>query len=325
MMIATLKSLVAITVMAGAVWCAPVAAQEWPNRPIRMLVGFGPGGGTDVAARIVADPLGAALGQRVIVENKPGAGGVFAGSEVANAPKDGYTSLMISPGHTVSAVMVKSVGYDPVKDFTPVGIVANSALVVIVGKSFPANDIKGLIEIAKKDPGKLHFGSVGVGSTQHLTAELINQRAGIVSQHVAYRNTGEVVTALIRGDVNYAVELAHAVRGQVQSGDLKILAITTPQRWPSLPDVPTLAESGVSGIEVTGWYGMVFPAGVPPLVVEKTRSALTEVLSRDTVKSQLANVGALPALSTPQEFGNLIEQEIVRWRDVATKAHLEAK
>jgi tripartite-type tricarboxylate transporter receptor subunit TctC len=312
--------------LAGAsLGLAPLAAQEWPERPIRILVGFGPGGGTDVATRIVAEPLGDVLGQRVIVENKPGAGGVLAGDAVAKGPKDGYTALMISAGHTVSAVMVKSLGYDPIKDFTPVGIIANSALVLVVGKDFPANDLKGLVAIAKKDPGKLNFGSVGVGSTQHLTAELINQRAGIATQHVAYRNTGEVVTALIRNDVSYAVEIAHAIRGQVQSGDLKILAVTTAQRWPSLPDVPTLAESGVADFEVLGWYGLVYPAGVPPAVVEKTRKGLTEVLSSDTVKTQLANVGALAALSTPQEFGKLIGDEIVRWRDVATKAHLEAK
>ena len=141
---------------------------------------------------------------------------------------------------------------------------------------------------------------------------------------MAFRNTGEVVTALIRNDVSYAVEVAHAVRGQVESGDLKVLAVTTAQRWPSLPNVPTLAESGISDFEVLGWYGLVFPAGVPAIAVDKTQKALAQVLARDSVKTQLANVGALAALSTPQEFGQLIEKEIVRWRDVATNAHLEA-
>ena len=161
----------------------PLAAQEWPDRPIKILVGFGPGGGTDVATRVIADPLGEVLGQRIIVENKAGAGGALAGEAVAKGPKDGYTALMISAGHTVSAVMVKSLGYDPIKDFAPVGLIANSALVLVAGKDFPANDVKGLVEIAKKEPGKLNFASVGVGSTQHLTAELFNQRTG--HQHPA--------------------------------------------------------------------------------------------------------------------------------------------
>ncbi|HVG51406.1 MAG TPA: tripartite tricarboxylate transporter substrate-binding protein, partial [Xanthobacteraceae bacterium] len=304
---------------------APLAAQEWPDKPIKIMVGFGAGGGTDVATRVVADPLGEVLGQRVIVENRPGAGGALAGDAVAKGPKDGYTALMISAGHTVSAVMVKQLGYDPIKDFTPVGIIANSALVLVVGKDFPAKDLKGLVEIAKKDPGKYNYASVGVGSTQHLTAELITQRTGIQTQHVAFKNTGEVVTALIRNDVSYAVEVAHAVRGQVESGDLRVLAVTTAQRWPSLPNVPTLAEAGISGFEVLGWYGLVFPAGVPKAAVDKTQKALGQVLARENVKKQLENVGALAALSTPQEFGTLIEKEIVRWRDVATNAKLEAK
>jgi tripartite-type tricarboxylate transporter receptor subunit TctC len=314
----------AIVVVSIFVSCTPLAAQEWPDRPIRMLVGFGPGGGTDVATRIVAEPLSELLGQRIIVENKPGAGGVLAGEAVAKGAKDGYTALMISAGHTVSAATVKSLPYDPVKDFTSVGIIANSALVLVVSKDFPANDLKSLVEIAKKDPGKLNFGSVGVGSTQHLTAEFLRQRTGIDAQHVSFRNTGEVVTALLRRDIDFTIEIAHAVRGQVQSGDLKVLATTTAKRWPSLPDVPTLAESGITDFEVLGWYGLVYPAGVPQTIVDKTRKGLTDVLSRDKVKDQLANVGALAALSTPEEFGKLIQDEVVRWRDVAKKAGIEA-
>src|SRR5262245_24882914 len=169
----------ALAALAATLTTSPTTAQEWPDRPIKIMVGFGPGGGTDVATRVVADPLGEALGQRIIVENKAGAGGALAGEAVAKGAKDGYTALMISAGHTVSAVMVKSLGYDPIKDFSPVGLIANSALVLVAGKDFPASDVKGLVEIAKKEPGALNFASVGVGSTQHLTAELFNQRTGI--------------------------------------------------------------------------------------------------------------------------------------------------
>jgi tripartite-type tricarboxylate transporter receptor subunit TctC len=301
----------------------PAAAQEWPTRPIRIMVGFGAGGGTDVVTRVIAEPLSELLGQRVIVENKPGAGGTLAGDVIAKGSKDGYDALMISAGHTVSSVMIKAQNYDAVKDFTPVGVVANSVITVIAGKNVPVSDLKGLIEMAKKEPGKLNYGTVGIGSTQHLTAELLRQRAGISAQAVSFRTTPEVVTALIRGDITYAVDLAHAVRGQVQSGDLKILAVTTGKRWPSLPDVPTVIESGVPDIDVLGWYGLVFPAGVPPIAIEKTRRALEQVLARETVRTQLVNVGALPNLSTPQQFGTLIEQEVLRWRAVATAAGLQ--
>jgi len=298
-------------------------AQEWPNRPIRIMVGFGAGGGTDVVTRIVAEPLADLLGQRVIVENKPGAGGTLAGDVIAKGSRDGYDALMISAGHTVSAVMIKAQNYDAVKDFTPVGVVANSVICVIAGKNTPANNLKELIEYAKKNAGKLNYGTVGIGSTQHLTAELLRQKAGIDAQQVNFRTTPEVVTALIRGDIAYAVDLAHAVRGQVQSGDLKILAVTTGKRWPTLPDVPTVIESGLPDFDVLGWYGLVFPAGVPPTAVEKTQRALAQVLARESVRNQLLNVGALPNLSTPQEFGTLIEQEVVRWRAVAKASGLE--
>ncbi len=304
---------------------SPLAAQDWPNRPIRVMVGFGAGGGTDVVTRIVADPLAEVLGQRIVVENKPGAGGSIAGDIIARGPKDGYDALMISAGHTVSAVMMKAVPYNAVKDFTPIGIVANSAFVIVAKKDFPANDIKGLIEAVNKEGGKLNYGTVGMGSTQHLTAELFRQRAGIKAQNVTFRTTPEVVTALLRNDISYAVDLAHAVRGQVEAGELKIIAVATPKRWPTLPNVPTVIESGIPGFEVLGWYGLVFPAGVSPDVVAKMQKALAQVLSRESVRKQLDGAGALANLSTPEEFSRLIETEVARWREVAKAAGLEPK
>ena len=206
------------------------AGTDWPTHPIRILVGFGAGGGTDVATRIIADPLGEVLGQRIVVENKAGAGGTIAADAIAKSQKDGYNAVMASPAHTVAAAMIRAQPYDAVKDFSPVGVVANSAFVVVTKSDFPAKDLRELIALAKKDPGKLNYGSVTIGSTQHITAELLRQRAGIDAQHVSFRTTPEVVTALMRGDVSYAVELAHAVRGQVQAGDLKILAVMTANR-----------------------------------------------------------------------------------------------
>jgi tripartite-type tricarboxylate transporter receptor subunit TctC len=313
----------AAAVVSGIAAASAAAQDAWPSRPIRIMVGFGAGGGTDVATRIVAEPLGEVLGQRVIVENKPGAGGTIAGDIVAKGAKDGYNALMISTGHTVAAAMIKAQAYDAVKDFAPVGIIANSAIAIVVQKDFPATDLKGLIEVIKKDPGKYNYATVGTGSTQHLTAELFRQRADLKAQAVSFRTTGEVVTALLRKDVAYAVDLAHAVRGQVAAGELRLIAVATGRRFPSLAGVPTMIESGMPGFEVNGWYGFVYPAGVPVDVITKSHKALTEVLSRDAVRKQLENIGAEAALSSPEQFGRLIAEEVVRWRDVAKTAGLE--
>jgi len=300
-----------------------VAGEDWPTRPVRILVGFGAGGGTDVATRIIADPLGDVLGQRIVVENKPGAGGTIAADVVAKSPKDGYNAVMASLAHTVATATIKTQLYDAVNDFAPVGVVANSAFVVVAKSDFPANDLRGLIALAKKEPGKLNYGSVSIGSTQHITAELLSQRAGIDAQHIAFRTTPEVVTALMRKDVSYAIELAHAVRGQVQAGELKILAVMTARRWPSLPNVPTMTEAGIPDFEVLGWYGLLLPAGTPPAIIEKTHSGLAQVLGRESVRNQLENIGASANLSSPEEFKKLLEHEVVRWRDVAKAAGLE--
>jgi tripartite-type tricarboxylate transporter receptor subunit TctC len=312
--------------VALAVWGAqlPAAmAQDWPSKPVRVLVGFGAGGGTDVATRIVADGLSEILGQQFVVENRPGAGGTIAGGVVAKAANDGYTALAIATGHSVSAVMVKQVPYDPVKDFEPVGIFANSAYVVAVPKNSPATDLKSLVAHINKEPGKLNYSTVGLGSTQHLVAEDLRQRTGMQAQRVSYRTTGDVVTALLRGDAAFAVDLAHALRGQVDAGDLRLIATAAPKRWPTIPDVPTLAESGVAGFGYNAWYGLVFPAGTPPPVVERMRKALVEVLGREAVRKRLEGVGALASLSTPAEFRKTIETEIATFREVAKKAGLE--
>ena len=305
---------------------AAPASAEWPNdRPIRVLVGFGAGGGTDIVSRIIAVPLGEVLHQSVIVENKIGAGGTIAAETVARANKDGYTALMTSPAHTVSAAMLKAVPYEPVKSYAPVSWVADSAFVFVARKDFPANDIKGLIALAKKDPGKLNFADVGVGSTQNFAGELLRQMANIDTKHIPYSNTPGVVTALVSGQVDYGVELAHAVRGQVQAGQLKILAVGAAKRWPTLPDVPTVAESGVAGYDVVGWYGWLYPAGTPQAIVDKTNAALKEVLDRADIRDQLAKVGAIVHVSTPAEFAKHIEDETAKWKSVREKAGIEQK
>jgi tripartite-type tricarboxylate transporter receptor subunit TctC len=303
----------------------PANAQDWPSKPVRILVGFGAGGGTDVATRVVADGLSKVLGQQFVVENRVGAGGTIAGGVVAKADKDGYMALSISMGHAVSAVMVKNVPYDPVNDFAPIGIFTNSAFVVAVPKNSPATDIKSLVEYINKQPGKLNYSTVGLGSTQHLIAEDLRQRTKLNAQQVSYRTTGDVVSALIRGDAAFAVELYHAIRGPVDAGELRLIAVATPKRWPAIPNVPTLAESGVSGIGYLGWYALVFPAGTPQPIVDKMHKALGTVLADAEVKKRLENVGATANLSSPAELKKTIESDIAGFKQVAQNAGLEAK
>lgn len=308
--------------------CAQISvaeAQDWPNKPVRILVGFGAGGGTDVVARILADKLSGILGQQFVVENKPGAGGSIAGGVVAKADNDGYTALAVSTGHSVSAVMVKQVPYDPVKSFTPVGILAYSTYALVVPKDSPATDLQSLVAHVNKEPGKLNYTTIGLGSTQHLILEDLRQRTGMKAQQVSFRTTGEVVTALLRGDAAFGMDLFHAIRGQVESGDLRLIAVSTPKRWPAAPSVPTLAESGLSGFGYSGWYGLVFPAGVPQPIVGKLHKALEVAMADEDVKRRLEGAGALANLSAPEELDKLIETDVASFRAAAQKAGLEAK
>jgi tripartite-type tricarboxylate transporter receptor subunit TctC len=301
------------------------SADTWPSRPIRIVVGFGAGGGTDIAARIVAQPLSDKLGQPVVVENKPGAGGTIASNQVAHADKNGYTALVISTGHTVSAAMFKSLPYDSVKDFAPVGLVANSSYVVVARGDLPVNNLRDLIALAKAKPGDLKFASVGVGSTQHLAGELLHQKAGMKVLNVPYRGTPALVTALIAGEVDYGVELLHAVKGNAEAGKLKILAVASPERSPAAPDIPTVAEQGVPGYAAVAWYGMVYPAGTPADVVSKTSAALRDILGRKEIQAQLEKIGASAKSSTPEEFGKLLSSEVETWKAVREAAGIEQK
>jgi tripartite-type tricarboxylate transporter receptor subunit TctC len=311
----------ALALFGLALQAAPATAQDYPNKPIRLVLGFGAGGGTDIVTRIIAQPLSEKLGQPVVVENKPGAGGTIAANLVAKSPKDGYTASMMSTGHTVSAAMYKSLPFDSVKDFAPVAKVGDTAFLFVANKDFKPNNIKELIAAAKANPGKIKVGSVGLGSTQHFAAELLRQLADIDVKHVPYKNTPTLIAAVRSGEVDYIVDPLHTLIGQVKAGDIKPLAVSTPKRWPTTPDIPTVAESGVPGYNVIGWYGVSFPVGTPKAVVDKFYSALKDVLSQDAVKAQVAKTGALVSLSaSPDEFGKHLADEVAKWNAVRTKA-----
>src|SRR6478752_7391783 len=268
-------------------------AQDWPNRPIRIVVGFGAGGGTDLAARIVSEPLSKALGQPIVVENRVGAGGTTAAEAVAKGPKDGYTALMMSNAHAVSAAMYKTLRYDPVNDFQMVSMVGTAGLVMVTAPDFPAKDLKGVIDYARANPGKLNFGTPGIGTTQHFASEYFRQLAGLNMQHIPYRSTPQAIAALLAGEVQIVIELIQPVMGQFQSGTLRAIAVTSPQRFATVPDLPTFAESGLPGYDVTSWYGLSFAAGTPAPIVEKTNKAMRELLASATVKEQILKAGAL--------------------------------
>jgi tripartite-type tricarboxylate transporter receptor subunit TctC len=301
----------------------PTLAQGWPDHPIRLLVGFGAGGGTDIAARIVADPLSSALGQPVIVENRLGAGGITAANAVAKAPKDGYTALMMSNAHVIAPVMHASMPYDSVRDFQMLSMIGSAGLVLVTRPDFPANNLQETIRVLKAEPGKYNFASPGLGTTQHFAVELMNQMAGIKMQHIPFRGTPAAIAALLGGQVSLEIELIQTVRGQIESGQLKAIAVTSPQRFPSLPNVPTFIEAGLPDYAVTSWYGLALPAGTPKPIVDKVLGAMQKIMATDQMREQITKVGALPKTSTPEEMRDHITSEIARWEQVRQKAGIE--
>jgi len=314
------RTIVGVAIACWLGVCGAAQAQDWPTRPIRILVGFGAGGGTDIAARIVGQPLSEILGQPVVVENRVGAGGTTAANAVVTGPKDGYTALMMSNAHAIAPVIYKSVPYDSVQDFDMISLVGTAGLIAVVHPDFPAKNLKELIAVLKANPGKYNFASPGVGTTQHFAGELFGQMAGVQMTHIPFRGTPAAIAALLGKQVDVVIELIQPVLGHVQSGQLRAIAVTSPQRFFSVPDVPTFAESGLPGYDVTSWYGLALPAGTPAPIVKKLAEATRQALARETVAQQIRTAGALPKSSTPEELRDHIAGEIKRWTEVRDKA-----
>jgi tripartite-type tricarboxylate transporter receptor subunit TctC len=298
-------------------------AQDWPQRPLRMLVGFGAGGGTDILARIVAPAMGTALGQPVVIENRPGAGGSIAANQVARSVPDGYTAFLLNNGHAVSAVMIRSLPFHAVDDFQPVSMVATMPLVILAGPRAGFGSLQGLIDVARLNPGKLNLASVGIGSTQHFAAELLFNSAAIRVVHVPYKGTPNAVAATISNETQLLVETVGSVIGQIKGQAVQALAVTSATRFPGLPNVPTASEAGLPGYDVTTWYALVFPAKTPAAIVEKTRAALRTALAREDVRKLLINAAFLPSESTPAELAAHMRAEIARWGGVRDKTGIK--
>jgi len=304
---------------------ATAARAEFPERAVKMLVGFSAGGGTDVAARIVAPGLGEALGQAVVVENRPGASGLIAAEAVARAAADGYTLMMGS--QTTLAVaprLYRKYTLDAARDFAGVGLTGTSPLVLVVNPKVAAHSLAELIALAKAEPGKLNFASGGVGTTPHMAGELFRLIAGINVVHVAYRGEAPAINDLLGRQVPMMFANLSAVVGQVRSGALRALAVASPKRSATAPEIPTLAEQGLTGCEVETWFGIVAPAGTPRAVVGKLNADLRRVLALDDTQKRLAALGMVPNPVSPEEFDAYIKAEIAKWGKVIQDADIKA-
>jgi len=307
----------AAAAMAASPWAA--AQASWPQRKVTLLHGFGAGGNADLVSRLLAQRLQDALGQPVIVEIKSGAGGLLASSAAAKAAADGYTLVMLTGAHTVSAALRRNLPYDPVKDFAFVSTVTAFPFVVAVRAEHPAKNLADFIAKAKAEPGKYSFSSVGVGSTQHLTGELLASTAGIALQHIPYRGGGAPVQAVIGGEVDMLVDTPTVALPHIQSGRLRGLGVTSTAPWPTLPGVATVAST-LSGFEVHSWLGIAAPAGTHASIVERLNAELKKALARADLQKSLANSGSVAAPSTPQAMQDMIQNDIARWRGVIARA-----
>jgi len=303
---------------------AGAAHAQYPNKPIRLVVPFAPGGSSSIVARSVAAEMEKGLGQPLIIENKGGGGGNIAMNEVAHADPDGYTLII---GHVGSLAMTpfieKDLGYDVMKDFAPVSLLAKVPNIFVVHSSVPAKNLREFVALAKKEPGKLYYGSAGNGSAGHLAMEYLKLVAGIELQHVPYKGTGPNLIDLVAGRTQATSAGTPPLMPHVKSGKLRVIAVGTPKRLPSLPDVGTVAEQGYPGFETSQWYGLNAPAKTPPAVIRRLADEAAKAAKSDAVMKRFAAEDTEAVGSTPQEYGAFIAKEQARWKEVIEKAHVK--
>jgi tripartite-type tricarboxylate transporter receptor subunit TctC len=311
----------ALFVVLAAV-AATASAQSFPAKPVRLLVPFGPGGVGDITARAVAQKMGAALGQPVVIDNRPSAGGVIATELVAKAEPNGYTLLLLNNAHAISHTLFRKLPYDVAKDFAPVSTISTFSVVVLVAPDSPLKSLMELIAQAKSSPGKLTVGTIQVGSTQHLSAELFKSMAGIDVLNVPFTNTGALLTALRGNQVQAAFEIMAPVVGQLRGGGLRALAVTPPTRFPGLPDIPTVAEAGVAGYQVTSWNGVAAPVRTPKAVIDRLHQVIAEAVASPDIKQRFQELGVEAQSAAPEEFRKLLVSEIAKWDRVIENARI---
>jgi tripartite-type tricarboxylate transporter receptor subunit TctC len=293
------------------------SAQSWPNKPIRIVVPFTAGGNTDIVARMIGERLSQTFGQPFLIENKPGAAGLVGATAVAKAPADGYTFLMGTVGtHAINAALYAKMPYDTVKDFTPVTLVASVPNILVVHPSLPVNSVKDLIGYLKANPDKANFASSGSGTSIHLSGELFKIRTGVAMTHIAYKGSPPALSDLMGGQVQLMFDNLPTSLPYVKAGKLKALAVTTSKRIPALPNLPTVAESGLPGFETGSWFGLLAPAGTPMDIVNRVQQETAKALATPGMKERLLAQGAIPSGNTPAQFATLIDRELKKWQPV---------
>jgi tripartite-type tricarboxylate transporter receptor subunit TctC len=309
----------------GLVLCAfsAAASDNYPSRPIKWVVPFPPGGAMDVMARTLGEKLAQSMKQPVVVENRPGAGGTIGSGIVAKSEPDGYTMMIVSIGHAVNPSLYPKLSYDATKDFEPVSLVGIVPNILVVHPTVKANNVKELIALAKAEPGKFTYASAGNGTTVHLAAELFNSMAGVDVMHVPYKGSAPAVTDLIGGQVNMMFDSVSSAKPFVESGKLKALAVTTSKRSSLFPNVPTVAESGLPGYELSGWYAVFVPGKTPKPIVDRLNTELVTALRQPDVRARFAQIGAEPVGSSPQELANNLKAETVRWSKVVREQNIK--
>jgi tripartite-type tricarboxylate transporter receptor subunit TctC len=300
------------------------AAAAYPNRPIRIIVAYTPAGATDILARAVGQKMTEAWGQPVIVENRPGANGNIGTEVAARATPDGYTLLMVTAGtHGVNPGLYRKLPWDAIKDFAPVSLVAVVPNIMVVNNSVPVKNVKELIAYLKASPGKYSYGSPGLGSTAHMSMELFKSMTGVDIVHIPYKGSAGVLQDLIAGQIIITIDNMPPYLPQVKAGKIRALAVSPAKRSPAVPDVPTIAESGVTGYDAAAWFGLVAPAGTPKAIVDKLAAQTQKILKMPDVAERLSGLGAEPVGSTPAEFSEFIKIEIAKWARVIKDAKVE--
>ena len=313
---AALSAVLGFGLVAGSV---AQAESKWPEQQVRILVGFSPGGTTDVLARIVAKELSDSLGQTVMVENKPGAGSNIATEQTARAKPDGYTLMMMAITTTINQTLYKNVRFDVEKDFVPVALVAKVPNILVANKDMPYNSVKELVDYAKANPEAVVYSSSGSGTSMHLSGELFKQQADVQMLHIPYKGSSPAMTGLLGGEVHVMFDNMPSSAPHIKAGSLKPLAVTTAERSPTFPDVPTLKESGYPDYLVTSWFGIVAPAGTPAEVVTKLNTEIEKILEKPSVVEQLDGLGAMTEKMSPEQFGDFIKAETASWGAVINK------
>jgi tripartite-type tricarboxylate transporter receptor subunit TctC len=311
--------------LVGIALSLPGHAQEFPSRPIKIVVGFGPGGLGDITARAVAQKMSDSLGKPVVVENMPGAGGMTAAASVARAAPDGHTLLLVSGQNAASPSLFRSMPYDWANDFATVSTMGQFDFIIVVGKDSPLKSVRDVIAAAKRDPARFNIGTISVGSVQNLSAHLFASMTQLSVTTVPFRTTGEIVTALLSNQVQVCFETTPGVIGQVQSGNLRALAVSGEQPLPFLPSVPTVADSGVPAFKLISWNGFVMPAKTPRDIVLRLSQEVAKALDAPDVRERFISLGITPRASTPEELQRIYDADVVRWRKVIADAKIGAQ